>query len=219
MVGSSDLSGEGDCLVYAIRLRDGSACLIDVGTENITNILQNIKETTIRDGTVSYLILTHAHYDHAGGAHLLKLKIPDLEIIAHEFDLPALQGAPGTESITAASWYGASYVPVEIKNIIRNDGKTLTLGGTEINIIHTPRHKMGSLSILMEDDGKKVLFGQDIHGPFMDEFKSNIHSWANSMKKLISLEPDILCEGHFGVYKPKSQAIAFITNHLARNGF
>jgi hypothetical protein len=38
------------------------------------------------------------------------------------------------------------------------------------------------------------------------------------MKKILALEPDILCEGHFGIFEPKEQAAAYIHRYLRMNG-
>ncbi len=42
--------------------------------------------------------------------------------------------------------------------------------------------------------------------------------WEQSMKKLIALNADILCEGHFGVYQPKGKVIEYIERHLDEYG-
>ncbi len=64
----------------------------------------------------------------------------------------------------------------------------------------------------------KILFGQDIHGPFLPDFHSNIKDWAKSMKILLSKEADILAEGHFGIYTSKESVDKFIKSHLKQNG-
>ncbi|MFX0101539.1 MAG: MBL fold metallo-hydrolase [Candidatus Hodarchaeota archaeon] len=219
MVGSGELSGGGDCCVYAISLGNGKFCLIDAGTSNANQVIQNIRKITQDEVEIIDLILTHAHYDHAGATHQLKKKFPEMKIHAHELDVPAIEGERGTERITAASWYGQTYRPVKVDVSIAKEKEKVVLGSRELLCLHTPGHTEGSISVLVEDDGKKILFGQDIHGPFLAEFKSNIQDWANSMQKLLDLKADILCEGHFGVYKGKDRVERFITNHLRQNGF
>ncbi|MHA1371639.1 MAG: MBL fold metallo-hydrolase [Promethearchaeota archaeon] len=197
LVGSDSLSGPGDCHVYAVGLPDGGTCLIDTGTSNADEI----------------------NYDHVGAAHEFKKMYPDAIVIAHELEVDAIQGLPGTEGITAASWYGAILVPVNVDDILTGKSGVLNLGSRVFHWYHTPGHTQGSISIVVEDEGKKVLFGQDIHGPFMSAFRSNIEDWARSMKMLMELDTDILCEGHFGVYRGKDKVRAFITRHLKQNGF
>jgi glyoxylase-like metal-dependent hydrolase (beta-lactamase superfamily II) len=60
----------------------------------------------------------------------------------------------------------------------------------------------------------KVLFGQDIHGPFYASFGSDLDAWGTSMRKLLELEADILCEGHFGIIRPASEVRAYIEDYM-----
>ncbi len=53
----------------------------------------------------------------------------------------------------------------------------------------------GSLSLYRDRGEKRILFGQDIHGPFLPIPGSDIETWRRSMIKLVELEADILCEG------------------------
>jgi glyoxylase-like metal-dependent hydrolase (beta-lactamase superfamily II) len=71
--------------------------------------------------------------------------------------------------------------------------------------------------VLLERDGNRILFGQDIHGPFMPQFNSDLDEWRTSMLKLLKLKCDILCEGHFGVIEPEDSVAAFIKQHLRSN--
>src|SRR5512136_2244830 len=70
---------------------------------------------------------------------------------------------------TAADWYNASFPPTGVDYKLNEDR-----------------------------DGKRVLFGQDIHGPFEESFGSDLTAWRKSMEILLGLKADILCEGHFG---------------------
>jgi len=86
-------------------------------------------------------------------------------------------------------------------------------------MLQTPGHTPGSLSAYVRIGRKKILFGQDIHGPFHPDFLSDIEEWSRSMHKLLNLEPDILCEGHFGVISPASQVRSYINSYLQQFGF
>jgi len=61
-----------------------------------------------------------------------------------------------------------------------------------------------------------VLFGQDIHGPFHPDFGSDIEAWRSSMGRLLDLDADVLCEGHFGIYSPADAVRAYINGYLER---
>jgi glyoxylase-like metal-dependent hydrolase (beta-lactamase superfamily II) len=83
--------------------------------------------------------------------------------------------------------------------------------------IYTPGHTPGSISVLVESEGKKVLFGQDLHGPFNDGFLSNLQDYQLSMQKLLDLRADILCEGHFGIFQPADEVKQYIETHKYQN--
>jgi glyoxylase-like metal-dependent hydrolase (beta-lactamase superfamily II) len=218
MVGSGNLSGMNDCNIYAIRLANKEVCLIDAGSSNGGMILKNIKEVGLAD-KISYLVLTHCHYDHVGAAWQFKKIMPNVKIIAHELEVDVIEGKKGTEARTAAAGYHATYTPVKVDVVLKKAVEEMDLGGTKVTFYHTPGHTPGSISAAVTDGGKKVLFGQDIHGPFMEEFKSDIKAWAVSMKTLLGIGADILCEGHFAVLDGKDKVKNFIGEHLKDNGF
>jgi hypothetical protein len=68
--------------------------------------------------------------------------------------------------------------------------------------------------LVTEVTRKKVLFGQDIHGPLHDDLLSNRRDYITSLKFLISLEADILCEGHFGIFQGRKEVQEFIRSFL-----
>jgi hypothetical protein len=64
--------------------------------------------------------------------------------------------------------------------------------------------------LYFSDGDRRVLFGQDLHGPFKSAWGSDIKQWQTSMKLVLALEADILCEGHYGVYRGRSAVRQFI---------
>jgi glyoxylase-like metal-dependent hydrolase (beta-lactamase superfamily II) len=110
------------------------------------------------------------------------------------------------------------FPPTRADRRLKGEEEILAFGGEELHCLHTPGHTPGSIAVWLDRNGKRVLFGQDIHGPFMSAFRSNINDWRASMKKILALEPDILCEGHFGIFAPKEQAAAYIHRYLRMNG-
>ncbi len=215
-IGGSTFSNPEDAGVFLVKCKDESLVLIDSGVNSSEQLLKNIAEIGLDSQRVKVLILTHAHIDHTGSAVELKKKI-NLKVYAHDWEREAIEGVPGTEKIIAASWYGVTYYPVSVDVVLKKSEEKHIIGGTEFLIIHTPGHTPGSIAVMVKDEGKKILFGQDIHGPFMREFNSNINDWANSMKILISKQADILCEGHFGIYQPGQQVERYIRGQLRQN--
>ncbi len=214
LVGSSDITDPRDCSVYCVDA--GELVLIDAGAGvNAGQIARNIEMAGLDTGRLSTLILTHCHIDHIGGAAYFKERY-GARIVVHELDAPALEQADPTR--TGASWYNLRLNPLPPDTKVAGRQETLTFGDVKLVCLHTPGHTPGSMSVYMDDGGQRVLFGQDIHGPFLPEFGADLAAWRRSMQELLALEADILCEGHFGVYRPKEQARAYIERYLEEYG-
>jgi glyoxylase-like metal-dependent hydrolase (beta-lactamase superfamily II) len=92
----------------------------------------------------------------------------------------------------------------------------LAVGGLELTVLHTPGHTPGSVCAYMdlEAEGKRVLFAQDAHGPFDDAWGSDREMWRRSVEALLDLEADVLCEGHYGIYKSASSVRGYLEGLL-----
>ena len=217
LVGSESLSGSGDCMVYALGIGKNHICLIDAGTQYAQQILDNIAMTELKNREISDLILTHCHFDHIGAAYQFQQLFPNIKTYAHSWDLAAITGQPNTQGLTAANWYGLELVPPKIDYVIKKDPEIMNIEGTKLICYHTPGHTPGSIAIFIEIDNTKILFGQDIHGPFMKSFGSNLDDYQKSMQKLLDLKADILCEGHFGIFQPADKVYKYIKGYMEQN--
>ncbi len=111
-VGGGQFSSMEDAAIYLINF-NGHAAVIDSGCgRSLRKVLNNISACDVRKEQIEYLLLTHCHFDHTGGAKDLRDML-GCEIIAHELDSVYL--AQGDNTITAASWYGASIEPFTVE--------------------------------------------------------------------------------------------------------
>jgi glyoxylase-like metal-dependent hydrolase (beta-lactamase superfamily II) len=214
LVGGSDLTDPYDCLVYLVHL-DAGAVLIDAGAGCATDrLIENIKQTGIEPKKLRAVVLTHCHIDHIGGANEIR-KRTGSKIYAHEKDSKAIEEA--IPAFTVEHYYGMALAPIPIDVKLSGEAGKFDFTSDTLEWIHTPGHTPGSIAVMYKNPaGETVLFGQDIHGPFEPGFGSNITDWRNSMKKLLDLKPDILCEGHFGIFRPADEVRRFIETHLKR---
>jgi glyoxylase-like metal-dependent hydrolase (beta-lactamase superfamily II) len=210
-VGGGTLSSAEDAAIYLIRI-GSHASLVDAGCgKSIRKVMANIRAHHVHPNQIEYLLLTHCHFDHTGGAMALR-ELTGCRIVAHEMDAGFLEdGDPG---VTAASWYGQAMEPFPVDIKLTEKRQEIELGGRTIQSIHIPGHSPGSVAYLIESDGQKVLFAQDVHGPLHPSLLSNREDYARSLGLLDSLETDILCEGHYGIFRGKDQVSTFIRQFL-----
>jgi len=90
------------------------------------------------------LVLTHGHIDHVGALAPLARAFPDAQVCIHQADAPMLQDA----GAALASLIGLPFEPVEPHRLLA-DGDTLRLGSHTIEILHTPGHTPGGISLLV----------------------------------------------------------------------
>ena len=210
-VGGGPLTDPEDAAIYLINF-GGRAALVDAGCGfSNDRLLANIRDCGVGPEQIELLLITHCHFDHTGGVASL-LKLLNCRTVAHQQEAEFLE--IGDNTATAADWYGSSLQPFVVDNKIVGSGETLPLGERTIDAIHTPGHTPGSLVYLTESQGLKVLFGQDVHGPLDASFYSNRKDYEKSLKMLLTLEADILCEGHYGIYRGQREVKAFIRQFL-----
>lgn len=211
LIGGPNVTGADDAAVYLIDFA-GVLVMIDSGAGGSSSqLVRNIEMLGLNPVSVSHVILTHCHIDHIGSAPFFRHKF-GAEIVIHEGDARALE--TGDSVRTAANWYGTTFPPTKIDRKLTGAQETLKFGSEELQCLHTPGHTPGSIAVYLDRSGQRVLFGQDIHGPFHKAFGSDIEAWKKSMQALLALEADILCEGHFGIFQPKNKVRDYIERYL-----
>lgn len=212
-VGGNSFTSSEDAAIYLINF-DGRVALVDAWCGDAQErLITNIKACGVNLEQIEYLLITHCHYDHAGGAKALK-DLLHFQIVAHELEAPFLE--QGDSVLTAAKWYGTKIHPFHVDFKISGDREEIILGGRIIQAIHTPGHSPGSMVYLTESEGMKVLFAQDVHGPIHPDLRANMEDYQHSLELMLSLEADILCEGHYGVYKGKKEVAGFIKRFMVK---
>ncbi len=176
------------------------------------DILENVRQWGADPDRIEYLLITHCHFDHTGGADEVRRRT-GCRIVAHELDVEFME--KGDRVVTAAMWYGAEIKPFRVDRRLTQPRETLSLGDRHVEAIHTPGHSPGSVVYLVESEGLKVLFAQDVHGPLDTRvLLSNREHYVPSLELLLSLEADVLCEGHFGVFRGQDEVARYIRSFL-----
>lgn len=214
IVGGPEITDSRDGCVYLLNL--GELILIDAGAGwSVEKIVKNIERLGLDPKNLKKILLTHCHIDHIGGVPEIKKRFGS-KIYIHNLDAPPLES--GDSVLTAATWYQTSFPPTPVDVKLNFPEEVLRIGGEKLVCLHTPGHTPGSICIYLDRDGKRVLFAQDLHGPLLPEFGSNLNDWDRSTRKLLDLEADILCEGHFGIYKTKKDVKDYILSYRRQYG-
>lgn len=157
------------------------AAVIDPGDEP-----ELIQEALEKEGVeVRYLLLTHGHYDHTTAVPALHRVYPQADIYIHQAD---------------ANGAGSTLFPLtgEVDDLkLYDEGDVIRLGDHEIQVLHTPGHSPGSVTLKVEDvlfTGDTLFAGScgrtDLRGGSYEEIMA-------SLKRLGELEGDFhVCPGH-----------------------
>ena len=166
--------------VYAYMIYGREITLIDSGVASSEKIIcEYLRNTGSSPEEISLMILIHAHPDHIGAAQAIK-KISGCSVAAHGADRVWIENpdqqfkdrpVPGFYSLVKGS--------VAVDRILK-DGDILDLGpGLGIEVLHTPGHSPGSISLWMPGEG--ALFSADAiplagEMPIYDDIRLSIGS-------------------------------------------
>jgi hydroxyacylglutathione hydrolase len=111
--------------------------IIDPGADALT-----IKEVLDKSGiNAEYIILTHGHTDHIGA--LFEIKQKTGAIVAMHSDDAEMLGDSGKN----LSLYTGEMIKLPPADMILKGNETLTVGSLTLDILHTPGHTPGGISI------------------------------------------------------------------------
>ena len=132
---------------WALTTSDG-IILIDTLYEYASEdeIVGGLKKLGLDPTKVKYVIVSHAHGDHVGGAKLMQEK----------FDSRLVLGAPDWEMIEKSVNQYPHGKPK--RDIVGTDGQKVTLGDTTVTLVPTPGHTPGTLSMIFQvkDNGRPL---------------------------------------------------------------
>lgn len=114
---------------------------LDNASEAQQYIEGGLRKLGLDPAQIKYVVVTHAHGDHYGGAQYLADKF-HAHIVMSDIDWKVLEGPPRAR-------YPANWGPIPKRDMSVKDGDRLTLGDTTIEFYVTPPHTPGTISIIM----------------------------------------------------------------------
>jgi glyoxylase-like metal-dependent hydrolase (beta-lactamase superfamily II) len=204
---------------YLVRGGDEYA-FVDCGTSrSVPGLLQVLAHKGIAVEQVAYVLPTHVHLDHAGGAGALLRALPRAKLIAHPRAARHLID-PSRLIEGAAAVYGAhnlakmygEILPVpEARVSVADDGFKLRLGGRELVFYDAPGHARHHYVVW--DARSRGIFSGDVlgisyrefdgpEGPYLFPTTTPVQfepqAWVTTLDRLLALDPAWVYLTHFG---------------------
>lgn len=198
----------------------GELAIVDTGTRHsLPQILDAIAAIGATPAQVRYVMPTHVHLDHAGGAGPLMRVCSQATLVVHPKGLPHMLD-PGRLQSGATAVYGEEDfqrlfgdlepVPAERAHAAA-DGEGFALGGRSLQFIDTPGHANHHGCIF--DHASGYLYTGDTFGLGYSEFREHgatlivatttpvafdPDAWFDSLDRMMAFDPSACCLTHYG---------------------
>jgi len=193
--------------------------IIDTGTNySVPRILATLSDLECKPEEVDYILLTHVHLDHAGGAGSLMQACPNAKLVVHprgaRHMIDPTQLRAGAVAVYGEEVVQKDYgqlVPIEAHRVIEaSDGLMINLAGRILTCIDTPGHAKHHITIW--DQLSHGAFTGDTFGLSYREFDTDKGHFIIptttpiqfdpkalriSLKRIMALKPECLYPTHF----------------------
>ena len=208
--------------------------IIEGGVSGVTYpFLEQLNQLNVPPETISHLVILHSHFDHMMVFPTLKGRYPWMKIVTSALN----QATFSSERIVAKFFDSDRKITLALRErrmiseapilhassfflpeILVREGSVLDLGkGLKMKFLEIPGHSPDCMGAFLEDEG--VLFCSDGAGFYTppDFFRPNywyrLEDAEKSLDKMIAIDPEILCRGHYGAMIGKDLA----RKHLQMN--
>ena len=132
-------------------VEEGQGAFVDCGTGlAVPAMLRALQAAGLQPADVRWLLLTHVHLDHAGGAGLLMRHLPNAQLVVHPRGAPHMidphRLIAGATAVYGAEEIARSYGPIEPvppeRIVMAEDGFVAMLAGRALECVHTPGHAL-----------------------------------------------------------------------------
>jgi glyoxylase-like metal-dependent hydrolase (beta-lactamase superfamily II) len=180
-------------------VENGRAAFVDVGTTfSAPALLGALEAKGLRPEAVDYVILTHVHLDHAGGAGEMMRRLPGARLVVHPRGARHMVD-PSKLWAGAAAVFGeetmrrsyGSLVPVDPSRVIEApEGFRLELGGRPLLFLDTPGHARHHCCVW--DEASRSMFTGDTFGLAYPELASSRGALILPTTTPVQFEPEAL---------------------------
>lgn len=190
-----------DTAGFHMMIENGRAAFFDTGTSlSLPNAIAALKERGLSTEDVQYVIPTHVHLDHAGGAGAMMRAFPEARMIVHPrgarhmIDPARLwQGTIGVYGEERAEQLYGEVVPVpEHRVTVAEDNTEVDFQGRSLLFIDTPGHARHHFCVI--DRERRVIFAGDMLGISYRVFDSDRGPFVFPSTTPVQFEPEAFHE-------------------------
>ena len=203
-----------------LLVEDGRAAVIDTGTSHaVPHVLAALAAQGLTPAQVDYVILTHVHLDHAGGAGQLMARFPHARLTVHPRGARHVADPSRLLAATAAIYgaeqtrrvYGEVLAVPKQRIIETAEGARLRLAGRELLFLDAPGHARHH--VVVRDGKTGHIFAGDTFGLSYRELDRDGRQFSfpttspsqfdppalhRSIDRMLSYGPESLYVAHFG---------------------
>ena len=182
-----------------LLIEGGQAAFIDTGTSrSVPDALDVLRQKGLAPESVDYVMPTHAHLDHAGGAGEMMRRFPNARLVAHpraaRHLIDPTKLITGVTAVYGAEAVACSFgedVPVPAERVIEApDGFTLSLGGRALRFLDTPGHARHHFCVW--DERSRGIFTGDTFGVSYRELDTENGAFVFPTTTPVQFEPRAL---------------------------
>ncbi|HXE32081.1 MAG TPA: subclass B3 metallo-beta-lactamase [Terriglobales bacterium] len=208
-VGSQDLAS------YLVVTPQGNILINSATEANVPLIRASIEKLGFRYRGTRILLISHAHWDHAGGSARI-LRETGAKYLVMDADVPVVESG-GRDDFAYGSNAADRYPPAKVDRAL-HDGDVVRLGGTELVAHLTPGHTKGCTTWAMRvtDHGKTyyvVIVGSaSLLASYRlrnnPRYPRIVSDYERTFRVLASLPCDIFLGSHGGFFDLKAKYAA-----------
>ncbi|MFK7816613.1 MAG: MBL fold metallo-hydrolase, partial [Gammaproteobacteria bacterium] len=203
-----------------LMVEKGRAAFIDTGTgHSVPYLLETLKAKNVHVENVDYVIPTHVHLDHAGGAGLLMRQLPNAKLVIHPRGASHMINPEklvvGTTAVYGEDKFKQYYgeiIPIDEQRVmVAKDEDEIQLANRTLTFLDTPGHARHHFCVY--DHTSEGFFTGDTFGlsykeldnedgafilPTTTPVQFEPDAWQNTLTRMLEHKPQNMYLTHFG---------------------
>jgi len=234
LIDGYDLGVEGRTGIYVIN--EDELTLIETGpSPSVNYIIKGLEELGFTLDQVKYIIVTHIHLDHAGGAGVLAKQCPNAKVVVHprgeghlENPKKLVAGARAVYGDSFSELFDPIYPIDKDRLLVKDEGDTLEIGPVcTLKFYSTPGHAKHHFSIydpvsngMFTGDTVGIRYEQlvedgiDLFLPSTSPNHFNPSDMHDSINRIADMNLDRIYFGHFGMTESPKGTLKQVSNWL-----